>query len=166
MKGMARLEAAARTAEQLRALAPDLPRDVRRLLAVWSGDSVRRDADGYLYFVGRRDDMIKTSGYRVSPSEVEEVAYSTGLVAEAAAIGAAHPQLGQTIVLLVVAKDDAADCEGGLMKEFQKRVPKYMVPTQISVRSALPKNPNGKIDRNALKAEVGDAAAPAGANDD
>ena len=59
-------------------------------LAVWSGDIVRRDADGFLYFIGRRDELIKTSGYRVSPTEVEEEAYATGLVGDAVAIGVPH----------------------------------------------------------------------------
>lgn len=74
-------------------------------LAVWSGDTVKMDDEGFLYFVGRRDEMIKTSGYRVSPTEVEEVVYATGLVAEAAAIGVSHPVLGQAVVLVVYAGD-------------------------------------------------------------
>jgi acyl-coenzyme A synthetase/AMP-(fatty) acid ligase len=66
-------------------------------IAVWSGDTVRRDADGFLYFIGRKDEMIKTSGYRVSPTEIEEVIYATGLVAEAAAFGVPHPTLGEHV---------------------------------------------------------------------
>ena len=58
--------------------------------AVWSGDTVRMDEDGFVYFIGRDDDMIKVSGYRVSPDEVEQVIYATGLVTEAAAIGIPH----------------------------------------------------------------------------
>ena len=71
--------------------------------AVWSGDTVVRDADGYLYFVGRADEMIKTSGYRVSPTEVEEAALGTGLVREAVALGVPDARLGQRIVLVAVA---------------------------------------------------------------
>ena len=56
-------------------------------MAVFSGDTVRRDEEGFLYFVGRRDEMIKTSGYRISPTEIEEVLYATGLVGECAAFG-------------------------------------------------------------------------------
>ena len=59
-------------------------------MAVWSGDTVKMDEEGFLYFIGRRDEMIKTSGYRVSPTEVEEVAYATAWVAECAAFGVAH----------------------------------------------------------------------------
>ena len=69
-------------------------------IAVWSGDRVRRDAEGFLYFVGRLDEMIKTSGYRVSPTEVEEVIYATGLVGAVAALGIAHERLGQAIVVV------------------------------------------------------------------
>ena len=68
-------------------------------LAVWSGDTVKMDDEGFLYFVGRRDEMIKTSGYRVSPTEVEEVVYATVLDTEVAALGVAHPVLGQAVVL-------------------------------------------------------------------
>jgi acyl-coenzyme A synthetase/AMP-(fatty) acid ligase len=70
-------------------------------LAVWSGDTVRMDEEGFLYFVGRRDEMIKTSGYRVSPTEVEESRVRLQLVARCAAFGVDHPTLGQAIVLVV-----------------------------------------------------------------
>ena len=70
-------------------------------LAVWSGDAVVRDDEGFLYFVGRKDEMIKTSGYRVSPSEIEEVAYDTGLVRDAVALGVEDAKLGQHVVLVV-----------------------------------------------------------------
>ena len=73
-------------------------------IAVWSGDTVVADEEGFLYFVGRSDDMIKTSGYRVSPTEVEEVAYETGLVRDAVALGVEDPALGQRIVLVATAR--------------------------------------------------------------
>ena len=109
-------------------------------IAVWSGDTVRMDEEGYLYFISRRDEMIKTSGYRVSPTEVEEVVYGTDLVGECAAFGVAHPQLGQAIVVVVHCK---------------KQLPSFMVPHHVEVRSAsLPRNPNGKIDRKLLAGEL------------
>ena len=80
-------------------------------MAVWSGDQVVRDEEGFLYFVARKDDMIKTSGYRVSPSEVEEVAYASGMVAGAVALGLPHAMLGQAILLLVT-RAATADAEG------------------------------------------------------
>src|SRR5436190_15402840 len=70
-------------------------------MAVWSGDLVVRDAEGFLYFVGRNDEMIKTTGYRVSPTEIEEAAYSTRLVRDAVALGVDDPKIGQHIVLLI-----------------------------------------------------------------
>ena len=124
-------------------------------LAVWSGDQVVRDAEGYLYFVSRKDDMIKTSGYRVSPTEVEEVAYLSGLVAGAAALGLTHVQLGQAIALVVTPSSQAssATLERDLLAFCQRELPNFMVPTRVIVREALPHNQNGKIDRRALNAE-------------
>lgn len=120
-------------------------------MAVWSGDTVRMDEEGYLYFIGRSDDMIKVSGYRVSPTEVEEAVYATGLVAEAVAFGVPHPQLGQAIVLLALPKDGAL-ASAALLKECQRRLPAWMVPAHVTLsRDAFPRNPNGKIDRKTLR---------------
>lgn len=125
-------------------------------IAVYSGDTVRKDTEGYLYFIGRRDEMIKTSGYRVSPTEVEEVLYSTQLVGEAAAFGVDHPALGQAIVVVATARRDDLDA-AVLVEHCRNRLPLYMVPAHVSVRSGpLPRNPNGKIDRKALASEFQD----------
>lgn len=125
-------------------------------LAVWSGDSVRMDEEGFLYFVGRMDEMIKTSGYRVSPVEIEETVFETGLVSEVAALGIAHSKLGQAIVLVVKAKDaDRADTDA-LIGAVKQQVPNYMVPSQVIWRDSLPRNANGKIDRPALTREHAD----------
>jgi len=121
-------------------------------LAVWSGDTVKMDEEGFLYFVGRRDEMIKTSGYRVSPSEVEEVVYATGLVKEVAATGVAHPVLGQAVVLVVHGDGDATE---RLLLECKQKLPAFMVPAHIQNRAEpLPRNPNGKIDRKRLAGEL------------
>jgi acyl-CoA synthetase (AMP-forming)/AMP-acid ligase II len=142
----------AKTAERFRPAPGQDPALPLTELAVWSGDTVRMDADGFLYFIGRSDDMIKVSGYRISPSEVEEVAYATGLVAEAVAIGLPHPELGQAIALLALAPDGATLAPEALLKECQRRLPAYMVPAHVEVRvDALPRNPNGKIDRKQLQ---------------
>jgi acyl-CoA ligase (AMP-forming) (exosortase A-associated) len=122
-------------------------------LAVWSGDTVRKDDEGYLYFVGRRDEMIKTSGYRVSPTEVEEVVYASGLVGDAVAFGASHPKLGEAIVVVVsppsgrVAAHAASD---ELLSYCKQHMPNYMVPARIEWLDTLPRNPNGKFDRPQL----------------
>jgi acyl-CoA ligase (AMP-forming) (exosortase A-associated) len=120
-------------------------------MAVWSGDTVRTDEEGFIYFVSRRDEMIKTSGYRVSPTEVEEVLYSSGMIAEAAAFGIAHPVMGQAIVVVVAPKQGLQLETDRLLSLCRERLPAFMVPHEIRVRdAALPRNPNGKIDRKAL----------------
>jgi len=120
--------------------------------AVFSGDNVRRDAEGFLYFIGRRDEMIKTSGYRVSPTEVEEILYATKLVGECAAFGVEHATLGQSIRVIATAAEGAPALNAAnLLAECRQRMPAYMVPAQIDiVAGPLPRNPNGKIDRKLL----------------
>jgi len=125
-------------------------------LAVWSGDTVSMDEEGYLYFVGRRDDMIKTSGYRVSPTEVEEAVYNSGLVAEAIAMGVPHPELGQAIVVAAVPLPDRAADEQALLAILSRQLPNFMVPAKIAWREDLPRNPNGKIDRKSVQTELAD----------
>jgi acyl-CoA ligase (AMP-forming) (exosortase A-associated) len=143
-----------KTNERFRPL-PHQPSELKlRETAVWSGDIVRRDADGFLYFIGRRDAMIKTSGYRVSPTEIEEVIFATGLVSDAAALGIPHPSLGQAIVVVAsVAPNRKPDSEI-LLNECRNLLPNYMVPLRIEWRESLPKNPNGKIDRSRLASEM------------
>jgi len=126
-------------------------------IAVFSGDTVRRDEEGYLYFIGRRDEMIKTSGYRVSPTEVEEILYATRLVGECAAFGIAHDTLGQSIVVIATPPAGGTLDTTALLAECRTRMPAYMVPGRIEVREGpLPRNPNGKIDRKTLASELGD----------
>ena len=123
-------------------------------LAVFSGDTVRADAEGFLYFVGRQDDMIKTSGYRVSPTEVEDAVYASGLVVECAAFGVPDALIGQAIALAVVTPADARFDQTALLAFCRASLPAFMLPTRVMARaSALPRNPNGKIDRPALAAE-------------
>lgn len=119
-------------------------------IAVWSGDTVTMDEEGYLFFVGRKDDMIKTSGYRVSPSEIEEVIYASGLVKEAAAIGIEHNTLGQAVVVIVSPQDDSEFNPQHLTDCCKAQLPNFMVPAKIEVLTDLPRNPNGKIDRKIL----------------
>jgi acyl-CoA ligase (AMP-forming) (exosortase A-associated) len=123
--------------------------------AVFSGDTVRRDEEGFLYFIGRRDEMIKTSGYRVSPTEVEEVLYATRRVSECAAFGVEHPVMGQAIQVIATAPEGETSFDiPALLAECRARMPAYMVPADIHVAAGpLPRNPNGKIDRKRLSAE-------------
>ena len=143
-----------KTAERYKALPPRATGLVLPEIAVFSGDTVRRDADGFLYFVGRRDEMIKTSGYRVSPTEIEEALHQTRLVGEVAAFGVPHPVLGQAVVVVATPRDGVALSETELAGECKSRLPAFMIPAKIDVRPApLPRNPNGKIDRKALAQE-------------
>jgi acyl-coenzyme A synthetase/AMP-(fatty) acid ligase len=127
-------------------------------MAVWSGDSVKMDEEGYLYFVGRNDDMIKTSGYRVSPTEIEELAFAVEDVLEAAAIGVPHPSIGQSIVLVAKSASGSPDTEA-LLNHYRSQVPAFMVPRQVHWLDSLPRNPNGKIDRKALVARFTEPAS-------
>jgi acyl-CoA ligase (AMP-forming) (exosortase A-associated) len=125
-------------------------------LAVWSGDSVKTDDEGFLYFVSRMDEMIKTSGYRVSPAEIEEVVYDTGLVSEVAALGIPHPRLSQAIVLVAKAKQGRDASTEVLLAQLKPQVPNYMVPQAVFWKDSLPRNANGKLDRRRLAEEYAD----------
>lgn len=146
---------AEKTAERYKPAPGQLAGLVIPELAVWSGDTVKMDEDGYLYFIGRRDEMIKTSGYRVSPTEVEEVAYAANLVTEAAAIGVSHPVLGQAVVLVTYAQNNDEAVGEQLLAECKRQLPGFMVPARIMAhRDPLPRNPNGKIDRKKLSNDL------------
>ncbi|GAB5347436.1 acyl-CoA ligase (AMP-forming), exosortase A system-associated [Alteriqipengyuania sp. 357] len=125
-------------------------------MAVFSGDYVRRAEDGLLYFVGRRDAMIKSAGNRISPQEVEDAALATGLVADAVAFGVPDDRLGQAVHLVV--RGDAAQ-QNGLRSALKRDLPSFMQPHAIEWRESLPLNPNGKIDRAALYREISERAA-------
>lgn len=142
-----------KTAERFKP-SPTQPPEIPTVeLAVWSGDQVMKDEQGYLYFISRKDDMIKTSGYRVSPTEVEEVVYRSGLVAGAAALGLPHTALGEAVVLVASHQPDAQAPEQlreALLAHCRRELPNFMVPLEVIVRDILPHNQNGKIDRRAL----------------
>jgi acyl-CoA ligase (AMP-forming) (exosortase A-associated) len=118
--------------------------------AVWSGDRVRADGQGLLYFVGREDSMIKTSGNRVSPTEVEEAAVASGVVAEAVALGVPDDRLGEAIALVVRGEGPDEALRGFLRREL----PNFMQPAHILWRDELPRSPNGKLDREAIRSEL------------
>ena len=122
-------------------------------IAVWSGDTVRKDEDGYLYFVGRSDAMIKTSGYRVSPDEIEEVVSALEGIEITAALGVPHPDLGQAIVLVVCVTDGADLDEAYIASACRRALPNFMVPARIVLRDEMPQNPNGKVNRQQLRSD-------------
>lgn len=142
---------AAKTAERFRPLPGREAGLVLPEFAVFSGDTVRRDAEGFLYFIGRRDEMIKSSGYRISPEEVEEVLYGSGLVAECAAFGVPSEAIGEAVAVVATTHDDRAVDEKQLLQMCRERLPAYMIPAHIHFHAgALPRNANGKIDRKSL----------------
>ena len=111
------------TAERFRPAPAREPGLCTEEMAVWSGDEVVRDEEGFLYFVGRKDEMIKTSGYRLSPTEIEEVAYDTGLVRDAVALGVDDADLGQYVVLVVSPMTgDTVDVDA-LLAQMRKALP-------------------------------------------
>lgn len=121
-------------------------------LAVWSGDTVKRGKDGLLYFVGRTDSMIKSSGNRISPSEIEEAAIASGLTAEAIALGIPDERLGHAIHLFVRSPNSEAgeEDQNQLAQYLKRTLPNFMQPHAIDWLDEFPKNPNGKLDRTAL----------------
>jgi acyl-CoA ligase (AMP-forming) (exosortase A-associated) len=121
-------------------------------MAVWSGDTVRLGEDGLLRFVGRDDEMIKSAGNRISPTEIEEAVLSGGETGEAAAFGVPDARLGQAIV--VVARGDGSR-EDALRERLRRELPSFMQPARYDWRAELPRNANGKLDRTALKASLG-----------
>ncbi len=120
-------------------------------MAVWSGDTVTMDGEGLFRFVGRDDEMIKSAGNRISPTEIEEAVVAGGETAEAVAIGVPDARLGQAIV--VVARGDGAR-ETDLRARLRRDLPSFQQPSRYEWRAELPRNANGKLDRAALKAEV------------
>ena len=144
---------AARTAERFKP-APSASRYGG--MAVWSGDTVRRDAQGLLYFVGRDDAMIKSAGNRISPTEIEEAAVAVAGVAEAVALGVKDDRLGQVVRLLLRADDPAV--AQAVVAHLKSELPNYMQPRDILVLNEFPSNPNGKTDRVALAHQHGGPA--------
>lgn len=121
----------------------------------YSGDYVTMDEEGYLFFVGRRDTMIKCSGFRISPTEVEEVLFQSGLVKGAAVIGVPDPSVGQFIKAFVVGKDGGSINTEELLQFCSARSPRHMVPRVIEMVDDLPKTSSGKVDYPALRRREG-----------
>ena len=157
--GMGYWNDAKKTAERYKLLPPTVPGRQPGLqlpeYAVFSGDTVRQDVEGFFYFMGRRDEMIKTSGYRVSPTEIEEILYATQLIGECVAFGVDHPTWGSAIqVIATHANGTAARGLNEIYVECKRRMPAYMIPAGIEfIVGPLPRNPNGKIDRQLLTTE-------------
>jgi acyl-CoA synthetase (AMP-forming)/AMP-acid ligase II len=134
-------------------LAPPEAADAEKVC--YSGDLVTKDEEGFLYFVGRRDAMIKSSGFRISPTEVEAILLETGQLRLAAVIGVPDEVLGQKIKAFVVARDGQVVDLDGLLAFCTERMPRYMVPQLVEVLDDLPKTSSGKVDYPALRGREG-----------
>jgi acyl-CoA synthetase (AMP-forming)/AMP-acid ligase II len=122
-------------------------------MVLYTGDLFVMDERGFLYFRGRRDDLIKSRGEKVSPREVENVLYSLEGIADAAVIGAPDPVLGQAVQAFVSLKDGCRLTEREILRHCAGHLEDFMVPKRVEIRAELPKNPSGKIDKRRLAAE-------------
>jgi acyl-CoA ligase (AMP-forming) (exosortase A-associated) len=117
----------------------------------YSGDLVKMDEEGFLYFVGRRDNLIKSSGFRISPNEVEAALCKAGRLREAAVIGLPDPALGQFIKAFVVPQEGAALDADALLADVATMLPRHMIPKIVEVLPELPKTSTGKINYPELR---------------
>jgi amino acid adenylation domain-containing protein len=121
---------------------------------LYSGDLFRMDEEGYLYFLGRKDDIIKTRGEKVSPREVENVLYEIPAVAEAAVVGVPDDVLGQALKAVLTLKPGASITEQAILRHCAGRLENFMVPKVVEFRQAMPKTSSGKIDKKTLHLTV------------
>jgi len=145
-----------KSAERFKPLQLNAVTGLTEEIAVFSGDYAYCDEDGFLYFVGRRDEMIKCSGYRISPLEIESEIQKVDGVVECVALGAVHPKLGQGIIVLVSSAEECEPLYQRIVKHCKQNLPNFMQPQHIEVCRQLPRNNNGKLDRSALKAQYAD----------
>ena len=121
----------------------------------YSGDLVKMDEEGFLYFVGRRDNIIKSSGFRISPTEVEEILFQSGKIREAAVIGIPDEVLGQSIKAFVIPQEGKSLKPDALLAFSAEKMPRYMVPKSVEILDELPKTTSGKVDYPALRRRGG-----------
>jgi len=125
---------------------------------LYTGDLFRMDEEGYLYFFGRKDDIIKSRGEKVSPKEIEDVLYSLPGIAEAAVIGVPDEVLGQAIRAVVTLREGAALTEKDVLRHCAERLENFMVPQSVVFMAALPKTGSGKINKRLVAAQTGEDA--------
>jgi len=147
-----------------------LPEETNRVLrpgrypwekVLYTGDLFKMDEEGYLYFVARKDDIIKSRGEKVSPREVENVIYELPEVQEVAVVGVPDPVLGEAVKAIVVSADNAALTEKDVIAHCSRRLENFMVPKLVEFRDSLPKTTTGKIRRASLRDEPVRAATAA-----
>lgn len=122
---------------------------------LYTGDFFRMDQEGYLYFVGRKDDIIKSRGEKVSPKEIEDVLYSLDGVAEAAVVGVPDPVLGQAIKAVITLREGVRLTQQDLLRHCAQHLEDFLVPKFVEFRDSLPKTSSGKISKRELSVPVG-----------
>ena len=124
-----------------------------------TGDLFRMDAEGFLYFVGRKDDILKSRGEKVSPKEVENVLYALPGIREAALVGVPDPIMGHALKAIVVSDREDLDARA-ILAHCRAHLEEFMIPRTVEFRDALPKTNTGKIRRSVLQAEAEGRPAP------
>lgn len=120
---------------------------------LYTGDLFTADEDGFLYFVARKDDIIKSRGEKVSPAEVERIIYELDAVQEVAVVGIPDPILGRALKAVVVLVEPGAVSERDIVHHCGSRLESFMVPKEVEFRASLPKTSSGKISRQAIQNE-------------
>lgn len=119
-------------------------------MMLYTGDLFRADSEGYLYFVARKDDIIKSRGEKVSPREIENVLCAMPEILEAAVIGVADAVLGEAIVAFVVPRDRITTTAREVLRHCAAHMEEFLVPQRVHILASLPKSPNGKVDKHEL----------------
>jgi amino acid adenylation domain-containing protein len=144
----------------------ELPEETDRVLkpgplpgerVLHSGDIFRMDEEGYLYFVGRKDDIIKTRGEKVSPKEVENVVHAMPGIADVVVLGVADAILGEAVKAVVALREGASVTAQDVLRHCSRRLEDFMVPKIVEFRGSLPRTPSGKVDKKALLEQEGSA---------
>jgi acyl-CoA synthetase (AMP-forming)/AMP-acid ligase II len=122
---------------------------------LYTGDLFRMDEEGFLYFVGRKDDIIKCRGEKVSPREIEDVLYSLDGIAEAAVLGVPDGLLGQAIRAIITLREGARLTQRDIQRHCSQHLEDFMVPKFVEFRDSLPKTSSGKISKRELAISAG-----------
>ena len=142
----------------------ELPEETDRVLkpgpfpgekVLYTGDLFRMDGEGFLYFVGRKDDIIKTRGEKVSPREVEEILHSLEGVAEAVVVGIPDETLGQAIKAVIRRREGARISHQDVLRHCAQQLEDFMIPKVVEFRDDLPKTTTGKISKRELAGAPG-----------
>jgi amino acid adenylation domain-containing protein len=137
----------------------NLPEETARVLkpghipgerVLYSGDLFKIDEEGFLYFVSRKDDIIKTAGERVSPKEIENVLHDLDEINEAAVVGVPDDILGQAIKAFITLKKNSKLAEEDIIKYCSRNMENFMIPKYVEIRESLPKSPHGKVNKKLL----------------